>query len=152
MSFTRNARMKFALAAMMALVPAASFSQNTDGNSLYYACNDEGLSMQGFCIGFIIGAIEGTRFGLAYPLMAEGGRDATEINEMSNILLSNCPPADIQNGQYIDIVKQYLMDNPASRHESARGLILLAIQKAYPCKAWEAAPSVRAPDANSVPP
>lgn len=124
----------FAAMTVILLSSTGPKSQNVDGNHLLSACSEDNLATQGYCIGYIIGVIEGTRYGIAYPMMLGGEEDMGEVNTMSNNLLMNCPPDNIQYGQYIDIAKNYLKDNPQERHYPARGLVLHSLQQAFPCQ------------------
>ena len=43
-------------------------AQNITGNDLLAACESEELAQAGFCVGYIVGVIEGTRWGIAVPM------------------------------------------------------------------------------------
>lgn len=45
-----------------------------------------------------------------------------------------CTPSNASKGQLVDIVFNYLRDNPQIRHKSADELITQALIKFYPCK------------------
>lgn len=45
-----------------------------------------------------------------------------------------CIPAEVTNGQSVDVVKKYLESNPETRHEYMGNLVIKALNKAYPCK------------------
>lgn len=119
----------------MALVGAnEAAAQATDGDTVYSACTTDNPAMAGFCSGFIIGAIEGTRFGVALPMMISGNESAAAINSISDQLLQICPPDGVTNGQYIDIAVKHLADNPEDRNDPARVHIMMAMQDAFPCE------------------
>lgn len=44
-----------------------------------------------------------------------------------------CVPETSNNGQIFDIVKKYLLDNPAVRHEPALPIVQIALEKAFHC-------------------
>jgi hypothetical protein len=48
--------------------------------------------------------------------------------------LKICAPKNANAGQVKDIVKAYLENNPAVRNQSAPGLVMLALNLAWPCK------------------
>ena len=112
-------------------------AESFDGNTIYRACettNDE--VMQGFCFGYIFGAVEGMKWGALVGIAAlstEGNFDASKSDVMSSVALGFCIPPTVENGQVSDIVVNYLGDNPESRHESARTLINEALSAAFPC-------------------
>ena len=121
------------VAGLVCVAGAAGAASYTDGNYLYRACLNTDDVTQGFCIGFIMGTIEGIRYGLAYPMMMQGDKSSDEVNATSNVILMNCPPEGIENGQYVDVAINYLHAHPADRHNSARALILESLQDAFPC-------------------
>ena len=45
-----------------------------------------------------------------------------------------CFPKGVTRQQAIDVVKKYLMDNPATLHQPADDLIVHAVNLAWPCK------------------
>lgn len=45
-----------------------------------------------------------------------------------------CPPANIPLGQFNDMIKNYLSNNPEIRHLPADILISIAIENVWPCK------------------
>ena len=45
-----------------------------------------------------------------------------------------CIPDTVTKGQLLDIVKKFLNDNPADRHEQALPLVQYALGKAFNCK------------------
>lgn len=108
-----------------------------DGNTIYRACegtNDQ--VMQGFCLGYIFGAVEGMKWGALVGIAASSTADdfdSSMADMMSSVALGFCIPPTVENGQVSDIVVNYLRDNPASRHESVRTLINEALSAAFPC-------------------
>lgn len=45
-----------------------------------------------------------------------------------------CLPATVTNGQASRVVVKYLQDNPEKLHLNGTALVVMAIQKAFPCK------------------
>jgi hypothetical protein len=45
-----------------------------------------------------------------------------------------CPPANVTAGQFNDMTKNYLSNNPAIRHLPAELLISVALESVWPCK------------------
>lgn len=108
---------------------------NLTGNELLAICeHDEAdLAKAGFCIGYIMGAVEGIKWGVSVPLLQEG-KDTETVERTGNQLLGVCLSPEATVTQYRDIVLRFLRDNPASRHDSARSLIHVAMQDAFHCK------------------
>ncbi len=52
----------------------------------------------------------------------------------ANHSITFCPPANIQLGQVRDMVEQYLIVNPSTRHLSGDILIGDMLNKRWPCK------------------
>lgn len=127
--------MKAAALVSLALVlvePAQA--QNVTGNDLFAACENDGLAQAGYCIGYVIGAVEGMRWGVALPLFHSGETDIATVNRTSDTFLQICEPSGVISRQYTDIVIGYLRANPAMRHQPARGLIQIALGEAFPCQ------------------
>lgn len=88
--------------------------------------------MDGFCTGYVVGVVEGMKWGVAVPaLMA--GQEGEDINGMISILLQFCSPDAATWSQSIDRVVAYLSENPNERHLPARGLVQNALIEAFPC-------------------
>jgi len=45
-----------------------------------------------------------------------------------------CVPNGVTRQQAIDVVRKYLMDNPATLHQPADDLVVRAVKLAWPCK------------------
>jgi len=104
-----------------------SYAQTYTGNDLL---NDMSASnpQQVFAMGYVAGA-------------AEAIRDVIDAQRLSNnqrkgLLPTYCSPgAGIPREQLLDIVKKYLLDNPASRHDGADVQVYAALTEAFPCPA-----------------
>lgn len=131
--------MKLPLIIALAIAPVA-FGQSaqaraTSGNELHELCSSNGdISIEGFCVGFIVAQVEGQSFGVFISVSWLGLTDTTdEGNFYIEEILDRCIPDEVPNGQIVDVVKKYLRDNPETRHESARMLIWKALRDAFPC-------------------
>lgn len=115
--------------------PIAS-ADNMTGNGMLDACEapDDSV-MGGFCFGYVIGVIEGMKWGAALPfyLTAEGEATTAKTNEFADRLTRFCAPDSVTYGQYVDVFTKYLQQNPETRHESARTLAQDAFSQAFPC-------------------
>jgi hypothetical protein len=123
--------------AILAIIPSVCSAQTISGNTLYNACEENGEASEiqlGFCIGFIGGVFEGIKFGAgAVMFQAMPESNVAEVDQSSNMMLGFCVPQNVERGQIVDVTIKYLAENPQSRHESARGLTLQALQGAFPC-------------------
>ncbi|ETX13276.1 hypothetical protein OCH239_12630, partial [Roseivivax halodurans JCM 10272] len=109
-------------------------AQQIDGNELYEACRSENAVMAGFCIGYIVGQVEGQSWGAfvaSEQLMPSVNTQSA--NKTINELVGHCTPDNASNEQLRDVVLAYLSGSPESRHESARVLVWLAMRAAFPC-------------------
>ncbi|MDR7126885.1 Rap1a/Tai family immunity protein [Pseudotabrizicola sp. 4114] len=123
-----------ALVCLLLVLSESVEAQPVTGNELFEACDTDGLAQAGYCIGYILGAVEGMRWGIAAPLLHAGGVDVASVNQTSNSILQICEPDGVIAKQYTDIVIGYLRTNPAMRHRPARGLIQIALGEAFPCQ------------------
>ena len=131
---TGNSGMRHILiAAMLWATPATA--NNLTGNSILTSCRSSDEARVGFCYGYYIGLIEGMRWGVTITVIRSGIYDnAKDANTFSESILGYCVDAGgIEHGQMIDVATQYLERNPATRHESARTLAMVAWQEAFPC-------------------
>lgn len=120
---------------MFSLCPLPAIGEVVTGNALFEACENTNVSAaQGFCLGYIVGSMEGLRYGTSLPFVAAGNlADNSELNTTVEVFLGMCPASEVEYGQHRDLVVKYLKANPEIRHQSARALILEAGQKAFPC-------------------
>jgi hypothetical protein len=107
--------MRKCLAVCLFLIPVSIFArggQFNTGNNLKSDCfRENGTFNSGFCMGYIIGVADNN----SYKICAPGGQGG------------------VTQGQFRDIVKKYLNDNPAQLHRDADILVLNALQQAFPC-------------------
>jgi hypothetical protein len=113
-------------------VSAQDTSVSMTGNETLSICSNDSPTQQGFCVGYVIGLIEGMKWGVASPLL-RGGKSADEVNQLTDSLLGFCLPEGATNGQYVDVFITYLVSNPGDRHNSARILAQMAFTEAFPC-------------------
>lgn len=124
------------IAAICGSLAAPVHAQVLTGNDLLGACEVQGATVQaGFCLGYIVGVIEGLKLGAAIPLLAARDENSEQepIDPLTNSFLHMCIPAESENSQSVDIAVKYLRANPDIRHNPARGLILASLREAYPC-------------------
>ena len=57
-----------------------------------------------------------------------GGADQLSLEE------AICLPSTGESGQVIDVVKNYLINNPETRHHNAAALIFVALTDKFSCK------------------
>ncbi|TXH26481.1 MAG: hypothetical protein E6Q99_04545 [Elusimicrobia bacterium] len=119
---------------LLAVASTEAGAQNLDGNTLYDACTQDDLGKQSFCVGYILGIVEGVKWGSFLNIAAvDTGMNTDEANQFSDKILGFCSPANAELRQHVDIVVQYLEAHPESRHESARWLVTEAFRKSFPC-------------------
>ncbi|QIE54961.1 hypothetical protein G5B40_05545 [Pikeienuella piscinae] len=116
------------------LFPTVGITQQIDGNELYETCTDENPVLAAFCVGYIIGYVEGSPWGAFVVLNRLAPKDDNAVaNALAREFLGSCPPENASNSQLTDVVKKYLEEHPETRHESARTLIWQAFSEAFPC-------------------
>ena len=122
-------------AAILAVLVASPLSaEPLTGNELLTICEQtDQLAQQGFCTGYILGALEGIKWGVSMPLFLMGQK-TNEADSNGDVLLGYCMPGEATLGQQRDVVIQFLMQNPSTRHGSARSLIQDAYKAAFPCR------------------
>ena len=98
------------VAAVLTLLSAPAHADFKNGNNMFEHINSDNYYNKGNAMGYIMGVVD------AY----------------SGIYM--CPPETITGGQVQDIVKSYLAQNPATRHEGASILVFRAMVEFFPCK------------------
>lgn len=105
-----GARMAVLMIFGFALWPCAAFAL-LSGNELFQSCEArEGTADNGVCVGYIKGVAD--TFQIAHQF---------------------CPPKGAIGEQLNDVVIKYLRDHPEKRHYSASSLVIVALQRAFPC-------------------
>jgi hypothetical protein len=118
---------KLLMATVIALLTltAPAIAQEATGNDFFRDC--EQPSWRGWCSGFTLGVANGWNEGVQ---LSQG----TVESGMSQVKSSGiCAPTGASSAQALDIVLQFLRDNPADRHFQADFLIVLALRAAWPC-------------------
>lgn len=129
-------RMTSALSCSVLLAASPAATQTLAGNDVLQACSmADNLAAEGFCLGYIVGAIEGLKWGAASIIAQDsaGLLEPDELDLLSSVLLGFCIPDTASNGQLKDVVVKHLQDNPATRHETARTLVQVALSAGFPC-------------------
>lgn len=75
---------------------------------------------EAFSVGVCMGNIEAIRFTL-------------DTIDSLQTTLGTCIPNEVTNGQIRRVIVKFLKENPEMLHEHGTFLILLALQKAFPC-------------------
>lgn len=91
------------------LIGTSAHAAFWDGNRLLAALNDDTFHGRGTALGYIMGVHD----------------------MMENI--NHCTTSNVTAGQLRDIVRNYLTNVPAERHQSADFLVLKALEIAFPC-------------------
>ena len=102
--------MKITSVLLAALLATSAHADFKNGNDILNNINNDNYYNKGHSMGYIMGLLD------AY----------------SNIFI--CPPSELTGGQAQDIVKNYLVQNPATRHQGASGLVYSALVEFFPCK------------------
>jgi len=109
-------------------------AENVSGNFLYEACTTENDAMVGFCIGYLVGEVEGKWLGgLLFTKRVGMDMETDDFNEFANIMFGHCVPTEASSQQLRDVAVKYLAAHPETRHESARFLVWQALVEAFPC-------------------
>jgi Rap1a immunity proteins len=121
----------------IALLGSISAAQAWTGNELLEYCNTPDSSFPGgACVGFIVGAQDGTMagFSLALDAAAVVAPKAGDISHTSMWeVVGWCAPAKVTVQQTVDIVKTWLVTHPEERHKLAALLVRKALHDAFPC-------------------
>lgn len=109
-----------------------------NGNDLLDVCQNtaaDNVAKFSFCSGYIIGIVEGNKFGAMASTLRSGVEigSASEMDAFLSWTLGYCTPDNSDYNQIRDVIVDYLRANPSTRHESARGLAHLALIEAFPC-------------------
>jgi hypothetical protein len=97
------------------------------GNELYRDCDptNNDLFLQGRCFGYVSGIIAGVAYG-AYG-------EASRRNLGKLMYKPFCIPDNVTQGQFVNVISNYLQDNPQIRHWDAGLLVTAAAIKHFPC-------------------
>ena len=118
--------MKHLLSRVLALVVTLSISMGSSamytGNDLLQSCADEDNEYKfALCAAYIQGAEEGHRL-------------TSMLNKQDSFY---CIPEKATHGQTAKVVSKYLKNHPEKLHETAIGLVYLALNGAFPCEAGQ---------------
>lgn len=98
-----------------------------DGNDLLELCARGSDTRQQSCPAYIMGWIRGFHNGFE---VASSFAEASKVKLPSLV----CLPETVKSAQMIDVVLDYLLRNPAKRHQDAGFLVLDAMLEAFPCR------------------
>lgn len=97
-------------AALLLVLALPAQAQFIDGNGLLERMNDPGSVKPMVALGFVLGVADSFR--------------GTEI----------CLPENVQARQLYDVVHQWLRANPDKRHLEGAAIVLVALNRTWPCK------------------
>ena len=97
-------------ALVILMFPVIAHAQFFSGNDLHERLNSENVVNRSIGLGFVAGIVD------------------------AHIDVSICAPESVQLRQAVDIVKQWLTNNPDKRHLSAALLTYHALRQVWPCK------------------
>lgn len=130
-----------AVGTALALFASVASAQAT-GNSLHEWCMSKEEAFQALCAVYIEGVNQGRELGAISAYLDMIPRVVLQLSDESfaeikslrvSDLLGYCPPDGATGDQIIDIVKKFLIDNPARRHETASVLVTSALNDAFQC-------------------
>ena len=108
------------LAAVAMLSSRGAWAALYTGNELLSHCSDsDAVYNNGLCIGFIAGVSD---------------LHSTFVNAEILSQPQVCVADQVTLGQLEEVVVKFLNDNRESLHESASGLVMVALRSAYPCE------------------
>jgi len=108
--------MKKVACMFLLLLSSHSYAAFQSGNSLYKAMQTAGAFSNGHAHGYIIGVADSFN-----GIKQEGGDFF-------------CIPKGATEGQLVDVVRAWIVNNPQQRHFSALSLISRALDDVFPCK------------------
>ncbi|MGE5146813.1 MAG: Rap1a/Tai family immunity protein [Candidatus Eiseniibacteriota bacterium] len=105
----------FLAGVVLAALSAPASAGFTDGNKLYQDCTGMLTMLDSSCAAYISAVAD---------MLATGpvGRHRA------------CLPNGVKLGQAVDVVKQWLNENPQSRHLPGPEVVSTALERAFPCK------------------
>jgi len=114
--------MKHSLSRVLALVVTLSISMGSSamytGSDLLNWCDEDNEYIFALCSAYIQGAEEGHRL-------------TSMLNKQDSFY---CIPEKATHGQTAKVVSKYLKNHPEKLHETAIGLVYLALNGAFPCE------------------
>jgi hypothetical protein len=104
------------------------------GNDLYATCTDRASRLE--CVGYVMGVLDAASSEAVSEQFQQGRgvkRDRPDINEATLSGFRWCLRETVTVGQAVDVITNFLHDNPAYRDNAAPGLVAMAMQRAWPC-------------------
>jgi hypothetical protein len=113
--------LSFILCALMVPLGVQAYT----GNDLLERCKSANQSTRSFCLGYVIGVIDGWNNGVfvASSDVVSGARRQAGCDV----------PGQVTNEQLKDIALRFLERNPARRHLDAALSVVAAMREAFPC-------------------
>ncbi|WP_062180656.1 Rap1a/Tai family immunity protein [Sphingopyxis sp. C-1] len=104
---------------------SASADLISTGNAFFVTCEKKsGDFFGGVCVGYVMGL----------STMITPNLNATAADFMAQRKLAYCTPDGVTNGQYLDVVLDFLRRNPKHRHQYMPSIFVVAMSEAFPCK------------------
>lgn len=96
------------------LFSSPAWAEFKNGNDLHRDCAHKDDYIEGVCLGYVIAIA-----------------DVLASNPLYGF--SACIPSNATAGQLMDVVRQWLNNNPQERHYTANSIVALALSDAFPC-------------------
>jgi len=94
---------------MICLLPTLAHAEFMTGNDLLKDLNGDTYSARGAALGYVMGVSDA----------------------LHNIV--HCPSSEVTSGQIRDMVRNYLTNVPAERHQPANVIVARVLKAAWPC-------------------
>lgn len=116
------------------LWPLGAKGETFTANMLIAGCDSENEDIRAACHTFIMGAIEGMKWGASISAANSGFTKEQAMRDHAQTLLGVCDPEAVTRRQGLEVVMRYIRDNPRLWHQSAIVLIYSALVDAFPCR------------------
>lgn len=116
------------------LLPVGVKGEGFTAEMLISGCDSEDKSEQAACHTFIMGAVEGMKWGADISAFNSGFTEEKAMRDRAQKLLGVCDPETVTRRQQLAVVLRYIRDNPQRWHQSSIGLIYSALVEAFPCR------------------
>lgn len=118
-----------AISAALTLSSSPAHADYLNGNDLYKDCRNDDVAYQRGCAFFIFGVV-GEHQRLTSTVNYWAIREDPPKPQLSYAF---CLRDRVTGGQLVEVVTQYLQDNPANRDSPATALVIAALAEAWPC-------------------
>ncbi len=115
-------------------LPVGAKGEGFTAEMLISGCDSQDEDEQAACHTFIMGAIEGMKWGASISAANSGFTEEQAMRDHAQTLLGVCDPETVTRRQELEVALQYIRDNPQRWHQSSIVLIYLALVDAFPCR------------------